>query len=54
MPRVSLLVDEHVPRVFTNALRSSGFEVSTTQERFGQESVDETILRGCAEREPCS
>lgn len=49
MPRLPLLVDEHVPSVFTNALRSSGFDVSTAQERFGQESVDKEILRGCAE-----
>lgn len=49
MPRLPLLVDEHVPRVFTNALRSSGYEASPVQERFGQESVDEAILRECGE-----
>ena len=49
MERLSLLVDEHVPRVFTGALRSTGFDVTTAQERYGQESVDSSILDDCAE-----
>lgn len=49
MGRLSLLVDEHVPRVFTGVLRSTGFDVTTAQEQYGQESVDSSILDGCAE-----
>jgi hypothetical protein len=49
MERLSLLVDEHVPRVFTGALRSTGFAVTTAQERYGQESVDSSIFDDCAE-----
>ena len=48
MERLSLLVDEHVPRVFTNALRSTGFDVTTAQERYGEESVDSSIFEDCA------
>ncbi len=49
MERLSLLVDEHVPRVFTGVLRSNGFDVTTAQERYGQESVDESIFEDCAD-----
>lgn len=46
MGRLSFVADEHVPRVFTHALGSSGFDVTTAQERYGQESVDRSILVG--------
>ena len=49
MERLSLLVDEHVPRVFTGALHSTGFDVTAAQDRYGQESVDSSILDDCAE-----
>lgn len=49
MDRLSLLADEHVPRVFTNVLRSNGFDVTTAQERYGQESVDASIFADCAD-----
>ena len=47
MGRLALLADEHVPRVFTNALRSTGFDVKTAQERYGQETVDSSIFEAC-------
>lgn len=47
--RLSLLADEHVPRVFVGVLRSNGFDVTTAQDRYGQESVDESMLDDCAE-----
>jgi len=47
MPRLALLADEHVPRVFVATLRSSGYTIERAQDRYGQRSVDETILDDC-------
>lgn len=35
--------------MFTGVLRSNGFDVTTAQERYGQESVDTSILSDCAD-----
>lgn len=48
MARLRFLADEHVPRVFTNVLRSNGFDVLTAQEWHGQENVDHRLLEDCA------
>jgi hypothetical protein len=47
MPRLAFLADEHVPRVFLTTLRSSGYTVERAQDRYGQRSIDETILDDC-------
>ncbi|WP_254543674.1 DUF5615 family PIN-like protein [Halomarina pelagica] len=51
MTRLAFLVDEHVPRVFTTSLRSSGFEATTARERYGERSNDRTILDDCRREE---
>lgn len=48
MPRPRFLADEHVPRVFTSALLSNGFEVERAQERYGQQTDDRSVLDDCA------
>lgn len=47
MAKFSVLADEHVPSVFTTTLRSNGFDVTAAQARYGQGSVDATILDDC-------
>lgn len=47
MARLAFLADEHVPRVFLTTLRSSGYTVERAQDRYGQHSVDETIIDDC-------
>jgi hypothetical protein len=47
MSRLAFLADEHVPRVFLTTLRSSGYAVELAQDRYGQHSVDETIVEDC-------
>lgn len=44
MPWLRLLVDEHVPSVAVTALRSNGFSVERAQDRFGESTVDRTLL----------
>jgi predicted nuclease of predicted toxin-antitoxin system len=44
MGTLRFLADEHVPRVFVNALRSSGFEIRVAHERYGQGTDDRSIL----------
>lgn len=51
MSRLSFLADEHVPRVFTHSLRSNGFSVTTAQEKYGEESIDQSILQESAAEE---
>lgn len=46
---LSVLLDEHVPSVFANALVSNDFEATTAQKRYGQESIDRSILDDCAD-----
>lgn len=45
----SILADEHVPRVFVTALRSSGYDVTYAHERHGQETDDVALLADCVE-----
>lgn len=40
--------DEHVPRVFVTTLRSSGYDVVTATEVFGQGTDDRELLTYCA------
>lgn len=35
--------------MFTNTLRSKGFEVERAQARYGQRSIDRSVLDDCAE-----
>lgn len=51
MGRLSFLLDEHVPRVFRTVLSSKGFEIITAQERFGQQSVDASLLEAAREED---
>lgn len=43
------LTDEHVPRVFVTALRSSGHEVLRANDEFGEGTEDQALLQFCAE-----
>lgn len=45
----SILADEHVPRVFVTALRSSDYDVVYAHERHGQATDDAELLADCAE-----
>ena len=46
---MSLLTDEHVPRIFINTLRSNGHEVVEARIAFGEATNDERLLRYCRE-----
>lgn len=46
---MSLLTDEHVPRVFINTLRSNGHEVVEARDTFGEATNDERLLRYAGE-----
>ena len=46
---MSLLTDEHVPRVFINTLRSNGHEVVEARDTFGEATDDERLLRYAGE-----
>jgi hypothetical protein len=49
MERAAVLTDEHVPSVFTSVLDSREFDVVTVRERYGQGSIDATIIDDCAD-----
>lgn len=44
---VSLLLDEHVPRLLETTLSSNGYETTRADERFGQRTDDEALLEWC-------
>lgn len=51
MSSVPLLFDEHVDRVFERVLRDRGYRVIRAREVFGDETVDDVLLRWCAEND---
>lgn len=48
---LSILADEAVERVVVTALRSNGYDVAVADERYGEGTVDEDLLRDAAERD---
>jgi len=50
-PSVRILLDEHVSRVFERVLRERGYRVEQAKDRFGEHTVDEKLLRWCAEND---
>jgi predicted nuclease of predicted toxin-antitoxin system len=48
---LSILADEVVERVVVTALRSNGYDVAVADERYGEGTVDEDLLRDAAERD---
>lgn len=46
---VSVLTDEHVPRVFITTLRSNGHDVTEARDAFGEATDDEQLLGYCGE-----
>lgn len=46
-----VLLDEHVGRVFERVLRERGYCVEQAKDRFGEHTVDEELLRWCAEHD---
>lgn len=50
-PPAPLLLDEHVSRVFERVLRERGFDVVQAKDRFGERTVDETLLQWCGEHD---
>lgn len=51
MSAVTVLLDEHVGRVFERVLRERGFRVEQAKDRFGERTSDEALLRWCAEKD---
>lgn len=51
MSRTTVLLDEHVGRVFQHVLSERGFDVVQAKDEFGEQTVDETILRWCADND---
>lgn len=47
---LSLLLDEHVPRILENTLDSTGYSTVRADEQFGQRTDDERLLRWCREQ----
>jgi len=48
---MSVLTDEHVPRVFVTTLRSNGHEVVEANDVFGEATDDERLLRYCGDND---
>jgi hypothetical protein len=46
---MSVLTDEHVPRVFITTLLSNGYEVVKAKDVFGEATDDERLLQYCGE-----
>lgn len=44
---ISLLADEHVRRAYVTALRSTGYDVLTVDQRFEYGGTDREIITGC-------
>jgi hypothetical protein len=47
MSQPSLLLDEHVPRVFEHLLRDRGYEIKQAKDEFGEETTDDELLEWC-------
>ena len=48
---MTLLTDEHVPRVFVTTLRSNGHDVVEAKSAVGASTTDERLLQYCAEND---
>lgn len=48
MTGLTVLLDEHVGRVFERVLRERGFDVVQAKDQFGERTADEALLRWCA------
>lgn len=51
MSRKTVLLDEHVGRVFERVLSERGFEVVQAKDAFGERTIDETILEWCTDND---
>lgn len=51
MSELTLLLDEHVDRVFERLLRGRGFSVEQSKDRFGESTNDRELLDWCEKRE---
>ena len=47
----TLLLDEHVGRVFERVLRERGFGVEQAKDRFGERTDDASLLRWCGDHD---
>ncbi|MEF8775961.1 MAG: DUF5615 family PIN-like protein [Haloarculaceae archaeon] len=45
----SILLDEHVGRVFERVLRERGYDVEQAKERFGEDTSDAELVEWCRE-----
>jgi len=46
---VTLLLDEHVGRVFERVLRERGYDVTQAKDRFGEHTADSDLLAWCGD-----
>lgn len=51
MTASTILLDEHVSRIFENVLRERDYSVEQAKDRFGEETVDSELLQWCSEHE---
>ena len=51
MNEPTVLLDEHVGRVFEAILRERGYTVIQAKDRFGEETIDEELLNWCIEHD---
>lgn len=49
MGRLELCTDEHVPDSYFTALQSNGFRVVAAMDERGDQTIDEKLLRWCAD-----
>lgn len=47
----TILLDEHVGRIFEAILRERGYTVEQAKDRLGEETVDEKLLEWCLDRD---
>ena len=45
----SILLDEHVSRVFEGVLRARGYAVTQAKDEFGERTVDEELVDWCSQ-----
>lgn len=49
MTDATILLDEHVGRVFERVLRERGYHVEQAKDRFGEHTVDAELLQWCGD-----
>ncbi|WP_114577191.1 DUF5615 family PIN-like protein [Saliphagus sp. LR7] len=47
MTQPSILLDEHVSRVFERVLRERGYEIHQAKDQFGERTTDQDLLQWC-------